>query len=97
MVNSYWKYGGQDTVCSNNYLSNAVGGVKVFVSEKDAAEALEIMNVKPEGESVCLNCGSTNLRFKRTPIWVHLGGLIVFRVPLLLKGTWECEDCGNSW
>ncbi|HCF93264.1 MAG TPA: DUF2007 domain-containing protein [Firmicutes bacterium] len=85
------------TVSANNYLSNAVGGVKVYVSEKDAAEALEIINVEPEEESVCLNCGSKNLRFRRTPIWVHLGSLIVFRLPFLLKGTWECEDCGDRW
>jgi len=85
------------TVSSNNYLSNAVGGVKVYVAEKDAAEALEIFNEKPQEESVCLNCGSKNLKFTKTPIWVHLGSLIVFRLPLLMKGIWECEDCGNSW
>lgn len=85
------------TVSLNNYLSNAIGGLKVYVAEKDAAEALEIINEKPEEESVCLNCGSKKLKFNRTPIWVHLGSLIVFRLPLLMKGTWECEDCGNSW
>ena len=92
------------TIGMNWLYSNALGGVKVQVSESLASEAQQILATATEssakcesGEESCPECGSKNTEDfldKRStfPAWVLLG------LPLLLPTEKKrCNDCGHRW
>ncbi|TWI70304.1 putative signal transducing protein [Desulfobotulus alkaliphilus] len=94
-VNAQWLY------------SNAIGGVRLMVAEKDADEAYKILNTDfsqsleneiaaEEGRDVCPHCGSTDLsphtKGKRPAFLVFI--LIGF--PLFFyKHGYKCKQCGQ--
>jgi hypothetical protein len=91
-------------IVSINWLfSDAVGGIKLRVSEKDAERAREILRRGPAhpdrigvspGEEVegsrCPVCSSTE---------VHGRGILSFLASFLPfdKRSWECRRCGYHW
>lgn len=91
-------------IVSINWLfSDAVGGIKLMVSEKDAERAREMLRHGPAhpdrtgvspGEEVegtrCPVCSSTE---------VHGRGILSFFASLLPFGKtrWECTRCGYRW
>jgi hypothetical protein len=89
-------------------LSNAIGGVKVWVRENDAQAAAELLDeAGPETFDVervgefrqprCPQCQSTDVTFGETG--KHLGYLTVaVGVPLpIARSDWECNSCGQKW
>jgi|SRR5690625_487052 len=83
----------------NWFYSNAVGGVKVEVSEYDFEEALELLRLskKEKGFIVCPHCGSGNVRIRElnliTGICLAIGGFIL---PIGSKNV-DCGDCKASF
>jgi hypothetical protein len=97
----------EHTVGINWLYSNAVGGVKVKVFEKDLVQARAILEMNaPESESksalsngwgVCPVCGSENVEYysdKRGPFltWLTLG------FPILpVRKKLRCLSCNHGW
>ena len=83
-------------VNTNWVLSNAVGGVKVQVSDGDLAQALEVLNVAAEHEGECCpECGSQSVS-RRYSTWSLLPSL-AFQLPVFFGRRWSCADCGGRW
>jgi hypothetical protein len=97
----------EDTIRLNWLWSNALGGVKVQVSESEVEDALGILAAEPSYESrdgqdeqesvTCPNCGSRNTHYfldKRGTFltWLVLGLPVI---PVISKQA--CEDCGCKW
>ena len=94
-VNSQWLY------------SNAIGGVRLMVSESDAEEAIQMLSSDfshlldseaaiDEVKDVCPNCGSTDLsaftKGKRPAFLVF----ILLGFPLFFyKHGYKCNQCGE--
>ncbi len=94
-----------------NWLySQALGGVKVQVHEKDEAKAKEILNLdesslveeseiefpKLEKDDFCSKCGSTNLSYINNAR--KAGALaLLLNLPLIFFGVqYKCKDCGHK-
>jgi len=90
------------------FLSNAVGGVKLWVKEEDAKTAEAILDQsRPDSFDVegvgeykqpqCPNCHSTDVSFgglKKRPAYASLW----LGVPMPLKHVgWKCHACGHAW
>lgn len=99
------------TVQTNWYLSNAVGGVKLFVKEEQVANALQLIKeggygdqfdenlLLDENEHVnCPKCGSDKIHrreLNKTAIGLSL---LLFGLPLIfISKKYECENCGHTW
>lgn len=90
------------------FYSNAVGGIKLFVRDEDAAEARELLEgqapEKFEVEGVgeyeqpkCPNCGSLDVSFEELDRKIaHTGLLINLPIPAVKHG-WSCHTCEHSW
>lgn len=86
----------------NWFYSDALGGVKLQVRRRDAAEALKILSEHAEPEIVdgepvkCEDCGSERLEFssdKRVNLWTWL----LLGIPLLRARAYRhCLDCGKK-
>lgn len=98
-----------DSVIRMDWLySNALGGIKLFVRDEDAADARELLEgqapEKFEVEGVgeyeqpkCPNCGSLNVSFEELDRKIaHTGLLISLPIPSVKHG-WNCHECGHSW
>jgi len=86
-ANIYWLY------------SNAIGGVKVEVMDKDLERALEILELPKEesGLLTCPHCGSENVRVREMDFGAML--LMVFTsllTPIKSRKA-DCSDCGKSF
>jgi len=90
------------------FLSNAIGGIKLWVKEDDAAAAETLLDQsRPESFDVegvgeykqpqCPKCHSTDVSFgelRRRPAYASLW----FGVPMPLKRIgWKCHACGHAW
>jgi rubredoxin len=92
----------ENIVSLNLLYSNAIGGVRLRVSEDDEQLANEIIASVEEQPFVneldqeikCPSCGSTNLisDFKSTQ---GLKSLFLLVFPLLYKAKFQCKDCGT--
>ncbi len=87
--------------------ANALGGIKLRVSEEDAAEAREIIAValvegvelqRTYNEGACPHCGSSNTapivrgRSLAVLTWLVIG------IPLVWPWTrLRCSSCGRTW
>lgn len=111
---------GHDLVCfvfdehlidMNPLFSNAIGGVKIKVREKDAAEALEILqelDSKPytdENDEViaCPNCESTDY-YKDFNSMRNVGSVlaaifsfVIFVFPIYRKHVYRCKQCDTEF
>ena len=88
----------ENLVSVNWTLSNAVGGVKLMVSEADLDRAREVLGDLGESPTVtCPKCESSSTRRLRHPWWMILISVLTL-VPFLFgRPRWVCEDCNNEW
>ena len=92
----------ENTVTLNPALTNAVGGIKLMVTDSQAERAFELLKqFRTEQEAIlkCPRCGSSNVEFVTTPRkasnWI--GAIIGFiSMSLALSGdkVYHCFDCG---
>jgi len=105
-----WAFVADEHLIAANWLySNAVGGVKLQVSERNAERALEILGIyldrdesgkdEVKDEQVeCPQCGSTNVRYERYALRPVFTSWLILPAPLpFLKRKWKCRDCGYEW
>lgn len=100
------------TVQVHNFYSNAVGGVKLQVLEKDVEKASSILGIQKQpysdvlilkkseikDENLCPFCGSENIAKGKKANWLTLLPFIVigFIFPYYRK-SFNCFDCSKQW
>jgi Putative prokaryotic signal transducing protein len=97
-----------NTIGMNWFWSNAIGGVKLRVSQEDAAAANELLNQAPPesfdagsaGEFTqprCPSCGSLEVSFQE--LVKPIAGLSLYiGLPAPVHRTgWNCRMCGHRW
>ena len=92
-------------------LSQAIGGVKIQVSEADVERAREILELdyieelsvaeeaqlSPAPEDICPKCGSDSISSNRYSLWSLIPS-IIFLLPIFFRRKkWVCNDCGAAW
>ena len=100
-----------DTVTANWLYSNAIGGVKLKVTEADAERALELLNQKAEPtdwvdedsetedqELTCPQCGSHSIHYEKYATRLVFLFWLIFNFTFPFpKRKWKCLDCGHTW
>ena len=93
-------------VTLNWMYSNAVGGVKVQVAEKDLDRARTLLKgigisaneKQPLSPYRCPFCGSTKVEFRRLSKAFFMLSLLLLGIPLALyHPRCNCLDCGKKW
>ena len=100
--------GDENVVRMDWFISNAVGGVKVWVRLEDADAAAKLLdqshseafNVDGVGEYKqprCPNCRSFDVSFEELnkPV-AYTSAFLGVPVPLKRHG-WRCHSCGHAW
>jgi hypothetical protein len=85
--------------------SNAMGGIKLQVDEKDADLALELLNLSNNSykeELSCPICKSNNVHFvssrKSTGnIFAFILSLVLFYTPIYVKKVYCCYNCKSEF
>jgi tetratricopeptide (TPR) repeat protein len=98
LIAAYWLY------------SDAVGGVKLQVSERNVERALEILGIEVEEEFEwedeseeiedvqCSECGSFEVRYEKYNMRAVFATWLFLPITLpILKRKWRCRKCGNEW
>lgn len=97
------------TIDTDPLVSNAIGGVKLFVNTADAEKAQQILaeisrySVDDTGEPLtCSQCGSHEVEVGTTikDIKSLLGfvfGLLLAYLPFYTKYKYRCNNCGNEF
>ncbi len=98
---------GEMTVAANPFLSNAIGGIQVLVSETDAERATEILaehrRVEAEEEAArartCPKCGNTNGVPVKRPVLIAILAVVTLGAFCLLYPwpRYRCPDCRHKW
>lgn len=95
----------ENTVNTDPLLSNAVGGVKLFVKSEDVMRAKQILDSIPEysiddnGALLsCPNCGEEKIEMVTTikdvkSFFAFLYGLLTLSMPFYTKHKYKCESC----
>lgn len=95
----------ENTINTDPILSNALGGVKIFVYSEDVLKARHILDAIPEyflddkGELLsCPNCGSQKMNMTTTikdfkSFFAFIYGLLTLSMPLFSKQKYKCESC----
>lgn len=94
----------EQVVNTNWMYSNAIGGVKVKVHERDIADARAILRTDSSVEEVtveplgtCPLCGNTEIECSANKKWTILTWLFL-GVPLFpVRRRLRCKNCGNEW
>lgn len=97
------------TVDTDPMVSNAIGGVKLFVAEKDFENAINILQSIPEfaldneGEAVlCPNCDSNEVRMysvvddAKSFLSIVVAMFFVI-LPIYTKYSYKCESCKHKF
>ncbi len=86
------------------FLANAVGGVKLKVSEEQAEEAFRVLftdkyKAPGEGEPKCPKCGSGDVNVVDPDKGFRLAALWAFALPTprVEEVHWKCAHCGAAW
>ncbi|OGU17142.1 MAG: hypothetical protein A2X61_07915 [Ignavibacteria bacterium GWB2_35_12] len=99
----------ENIVSINLLYSNAVGGIKLHIFEKDLIEAqnllMELNELEVEKESgkiQCPKCLSYNVTKgpsskKRYGFWTILISFLFFIYPFKTKNVYCCFNCGNEF
>ena len=95
----------ENTINTDPLLSNALGGVKVFVHSEDVLKSRQILDSIPKyavdnkGELLaCPNCGSqhvnmvTSIRDVKSFV-AFVYALFTLSMPLFTKQRYKCESC----
>ena len=83
--------------------SNAIGGVRVQIDEKDVERAKEILQdpgieAEPMGMPACPKCSSTNTSPDELPRRLSFLSLMLAGIPFLFSKTrWRCSRCKHAW
>ena len=95
----------ENTITINPVLTNAIGGIKLMVSEDDLAKAIEVLNVLKEIKRktyACPNCGSHNIEYINSPRkavnW--LSSVLTWFLGSYAIGAeqiWRCFDCDEEF
>ena len=95
----------ENTINTDPLLSNAIGGVKIFVNSEDVLKARHILDSIPEysiddkGELLsCPNCCSQKINMVTTikdvkSFMAFIFGLLTLSMPLFSKQKYKCENC----
>jgi predicted RNA-binding Zn-ribbon protein involved in translation (DUF1610 family) len=95
----------ENTINTDPLLSNALGGVKLFVNSEDVLQSKQILDAIPEyslddkGELLsCPNCGSQKITMVTTikdfkSFLAFIYGLLTLSMPLFSKQKYKCENC----
>jgi hypothetical protein len=95
----------ENTINTDPLLSNALGGVKLFVNSEDVLKARHILDSIPEysvddkGKLLsCPNCSSQKINMVTTikdvkSFMAFIYGLLTLSMPLLSKQKYKCENC----
>ena len=95
----------ENTINTDPLLSNALGGVKLFVKSEDVMNAKQILASIPEysvndkGELLsCPNCSSTTISMVTSikdvkSFLAFIYGLLTLSMPLFAKQKYKCESC----
>ena len=86
-ANLYWLY------------SNAIGGVKVEVTEKDVERAREVLELPKEASGLlkCPKCDSENINLRQMNLLFALGLIFLNLILPHRKNKADCLDCGESF
>jgi hypothetical protein len=100
----------ENMVYLNWFMSNAIGGVRLQVSDTDAADAMTLLgeeipavfSAEDVGEEywqpACPKCGSRDVGYESFNKAIALTFLSVVRLPVWIpKNSWKCEDCEQEW
>ena len=87
----------------HNFLSNAIGGIKLQVLEENAEKAIQVLQESnpleadyPEAKLKCTNCGSGNVDGIGLNGKLALVFLFILGIPVPFKsGKARCYDCQN--
>ncbi len=89
-------------------MSNALGGIKLFVRDADSVSARELLEAhvpeKFEVEGIgeyeqpkCPNCNSTDISFDELDRKIAYPSLLIsIPIPAVRHG-WTCHACGHTW
>lgn len=89
-------------------ISNALGGIKLWVRGSEATEAREVLaagipeTFEAEGvgeyrQPKCPNCSSLDISFEELDRKIaHVSLLIGIPIPAVRRG-WNCHACGHNW
>lgn len=95
----------ENTINTDPLLSNALGGVKLFVKSEDVMKAKQILDSIPEysvddkGELLtCPNCGAQKIEFLTTvkdliSLVTFIFGILLSIFPFYTKYKYRCESC----
>ena len=99
----------ENTINTDPLLSNALGGVKLFVNSEDVQQSKQILDAIPEyslddkGELLsCPNCGSQKITMVTTikdfkSFLAFIYGLLTLSMPLFSKQKYKCEICNYEF
>lgn len=93
----------ENMVQINWLYSDAIGGVRVQVSENDLPRALEILcdggvEAVPEMMPGCPRCGSTNTAPDQIPRRLSFLSILVMGFPVLFgRRRLRCGNCNHAW
>ncbi len=92
----------QLTAQTNAMYGNAIGGLRVQVSDQDYDQAKEILSgmIPPAstGMFVCPTCKSDAVNYEEFSLRTALLVLLLLGIPLLWrKRQYTCNSCGHKW
>jgi hypothetical protein len=95
------------TVAANPLLSNAIGGIRIFVAAADAVRAAEILTEHRRAEAeeqaelarTCPKCGNKNGVIVKRPVLVGILAAVTLGAFCLLYPwpRYECHECRHKW
>jgi DNA-directed RNA polymerase subunit RPC12/RpoP len=95
----------ENTVTINPILTNAVGGIKLLVNQKDFSKAMtvfsELENIR-KATAECPVCGSHNVELVSTPRkasnWISaISTFFLGDFALTVNKVYHCFDCKNEF
>ena len=98
-----------NTIDTDPLVSNAIGGVKLFVRTKDAPKAKEILAeisryaVDNNGNNIaCPACNGTKVEVMSTVrdskgLVAFLAAMLLSALPFFVKYKYHCNNCGNEF
>ena len=95
----------ENTVTIDPILSNAIGGIKLMVAERDVKKALDILNTDREHHkslTPCPKCNSQNIELilsqrKASNVFSAIFGYFFLGYPLAGTQLHHCFDCGCEY
>ena len=99
----------ENMVYINWFMSNAVGGVRLRVSNADVQDAVALLGEEIPAslsadetgaeyrQPICPSCGSRDVCFEPFNKAIALVFLCLPLPVWIPKRSWKCEDCGHEW